>query len=50
MFAVNHSADNWKDPFDFRPERFMGDAHYASDKLDALQPFSLGPRNCIGRK
>lgn len=28
----------------------MGDPEFESDKRHALQPFSLGPRNCLGRK
>lgn len=41
---------NFTEPFAFRPERFLGDPKYAGDSLDALQPFSVGPRNCIGKK
>ena len=33
-----------------RPERFLGDERYANDVRDVLQPFHIGPRNCIGRK
>lgn len=43
-----HSSLNFKDPLEFHPERFLGDKKYASDDLTALQPFSVGPRNCIG--
>ena len=49
-YAIGHSSSNWKDPESFRPERFLGDATFADDKMDALQPFSYGPRDCIGRK
>ncbi|EOA81121.1 uncharacterized protein SETTUDRAFT_24624 [Exserohilum turcica Et28A] len=51
-WSVNHSTDNWKDPWVFRPERFLSgskDAAEKFDKLDAVQAFSVGPRNCIGR-
>lgn len=43
------------EPFSFRPERFLDNADaekegkFAADKKDAMQPFSFGPRNCIGR-
>ena len=30
------------------PERWPGDECYKVDRKKALQPFSLGPRNCIG--
>ncbi|KAG4424660.1 hypothetical protein IFR04_002193 [Cadophora malorum] len=43
-----HSPRNFKDPLEFHPERFLGDKNYAGDDLAALQPFSAGPRNCIG--
>ncbi|PVH82038.1 cytochrome P450 monooxygenase-like protein [Cadophora sp. DSE1049] len=43
-----HSSRNFKDPLEFHPERFLGDKRYAGDDLAALQPFSVGPRNCIG--
>jgi cytochrome P450 len=32
------------------PERWLGDPEYAHDVRGVLQPFSVGPRNCIGRK
>ncbi|QKX59153.1 uncharacterized protein TRUGW13939_06285 [Talaromyces rugulosus] len=51
-WSVNHSKENWVDPWSFRPERFMVDAKMAKergDMLDAVQAFSIGPRNCIGR-
>ena len=48
-WAAYHSAHNFRDPDKFVPERWMGDARYEGDKVDAWQPFSFGPRNCIGR-
>lgn len=49
QWAANHVLENWHDPFVFRPERFL-DENKGRDKVDALQAFSVGPRNCIGRK
>ncbi|KAI6090278.1 cytochrome P450 [Hypoxylon rubiginosum] len=49
QWPINHDERWWKDPFEFVPERWMGDPKYKDDKLDAMQPFSVGPRNCIGR-
>ncbi|KAI0481367.1 putative cytochrome P450 monooxygenase [Xylariaceae sp. FL0804] len=49
QWAINHSTDYWTDPMTFAPERWMGDSKYADDQLDACQPFSVGPRNCIGQ-
>lgn len=52
--SVNHwatyqSTANFLEPSRFVPERFLGDPKYAADKFEALQPFSTGPRNCIGK-
>ncbi|KAK7918034.1 cytochrome p450 [Apiospora marii] len=48
-YAASHDPTLWTDPMGFHPERFLGDARFAGDNLDAMQPFSLGPRNCIGK-
>ncbi|KAF2095728.1 cytochrome P450 [Rhizodiscina lignyota] len=34
---------------EFHPERFLHDPEFAKDRDDALQPFHVGPRNCLGR-
>lgn len=49
-WAIYHSAKYFTDPFGFHPERFLHDPRFSGDKLDMLQPFSVGPRNCVGRK
>ena len=46
--AAYRSPENFRDPDQFVPERWMGDARYKDDRKKALQPFSTGPRNCIG--
>ncbi|KAK1975067.1 cytochrome P450 monooxygenase [Colletotrichum cereale] len=48
-WAASHSDINFVDPEEFRPERWLGDPKYVGDKLHASQPFSLGPRGCIGK-
>lgn len=50
QFAINHCPELWTDPMEFKPERFLGDQKYANDKIDSMQPFSIGPRNCVGKK
>lgn len=36
---------------EFLPERWLkNDTQFDADKKDALQPFVLGPRNCLGKK
>jgi len=42
------SQRNFKDPHLFIPERWTDDS-YATDNRSILQPFSIGPRKCIGR-
>ncbi|KAF9875733.1 cytochrome p450 [Colletotrichum karsti] len=49
QWATYHDERNFKNPFKFHPERFLEDPEYASDKREALQPFHVGPRNCLGR-
>ena len=46
--ACFSSAENFRDPNEFVPERWLGDERYKNDRKNALQPFSVGPRNCIG--
>ncbi|KAM6538079.1 hypothetical protein FALCPG4_003961 [Fusarium falciforme] len=50
QWALNRDPNNFTDPETFIPERWLGDPRFANDKTDALQPFSYGPRNCIGKK
>ncbi|RYP59422.1 hypothetical protein DL769_008539 [Monosporascus sp. CRB-8-3] len=49
QWAINRDPKYWTEPTKFTPERFLGDPRYAGDRLDAMQPFSVGPRNCIGK-
>ncbi|KAI0109794.1 cytochrome P450 [Daldinia grandis] len=49
-YCSNTSASNFCDPTSFIPERWMGNAKYANDKRDVMQPFSVGPRNCPGQQ
>ncbi|KAK3315818.1 benzoate 4-monooxygenase cytochrome P450 [Apodospora peruviana] len=49
-FAAARSPDNFKDPEEFHPERWLDGSRSAGDKLDASQPFNLGSRVCIGKQ
>jgi cytochrome P450 len=46
---------NWHRPDQFLPERWLPEAKkdstspFYNDRRSALQPFSVGPRSCIGR-
>lgn len=48
-WAAAHNAVHFRDPDLFIPERWLDDA-YSTDVKRAMQPFSLGPRGCIGRQ
>ncbi|KAK7752967.1 hypothetical protein SLS62_005126 [Diatrype stigma] len=50
QLAANYSSRNFTEAEEFHPERFLGDEKFAKDDLSAMQPFSVGPRNCIGKK
>ncbi|KAH7410057.1 cytochrome P450 [Phaeosphaeria sp. MPI-PUGE-AT-0046c] len=45
------SPKNFKNPEKFAPERYLpeGAKEYAGDRKEAHQPFSFGPRNCLGK-
>ena len=53
--ATTHSPANFFEPDDFVPERWLPETRsdpsspYYSDRLDAVQPFSTGPRACLGK-
>lgn len=49
QWVNHHNPAHFRDPESFLPERWLGDARFESDKRDAFMPFSIGPRNCIGR-
>lgn len=49
MLAAYRSPTNFADPNSYHPERWLGDPRYASDNRNVFQPFSVGPRNCIGK-
>ncbi|KAF2872073.1 cytochrome P450 [Massariosphaeria phaeospora] len=49
QLAMYTSSRNFKEPHDFIPERWMGDERFASDQRAAVQPFSVGSRDCLGK-
>ena len=49
-YAMGRSEDLWTSASEFHPERFLDDPRFAKDQVDAIQPFHLGPRSCLGRK
>lgn len=49
QYPAYRSSRNFKNADTFAPERFLGDKEYTDDKRSVIQPFSVGPRNCIGQ-
>jgi len=51
QLAANRLEANFARPEEFLPERWFDDtpAEFAHDRRDIYQPFSFGPRNCIGK-
>lgn len=48
-WAAYRSSMHFTKAHEYHPERWLGDKEFASDHLDVVQPFQVGPRNCIGR-
>ncbi|KAF6804801.1 cytochrome p450 [Colletotrichum sojae] len=49
QWSIYHDEKYFAQPEEFIPERWLGDPRFEDDDRSALQPFSFGPRNCIGR-
>jgi cytochrome P450 len=54
IYSIHHNPDYYPDPFNFKPERWLvAEDGVTADDLalaqSAFNPFSLGPRGCIGR-
>lgn len=47
QYAAYHSPLNFHSPNAFLPSRWLEESN---DRREALQPFSMGPRNCIGQR
>ncbi|KAJ5413640.1 hypothetical protein N7509_000267 [Penicillium cosmopolitanum] len=51
-YSAFRGASNFEEPNSFLPQRWLkqdGKGRFQNDKREALQPFSMGPRACIGR-
>jgi cytochrome P450 len=50
QYSVYHNPSKFLYPDSFIPDRWLDDEQFANDHKDLHQPFSYGPRNCIGMK
>ncbi|KAH8778060.1 cytochrome P450 [Hyaloscypha finlandica] len=48
-WSVTHDPNNFPDPDSLIPERWLGQDKETISHLHASQPFSLGPRGCLGK-
>ncbi|EHK46645.1 hypothetical protein TRIATDRAFT_90002 [Trichoderma atroviride IMI 206040] len=48
-WTMFHYPEYWAQAEDFIPERWLGDPRFEHDKRQIFTPFSVGPRNCIGK-
>jgi len=49
-YAAGRSSRNFTRATEFCPERQLGsDPEFQHDKLKAIRPFSVGPRDCLGK-
>ncbi|KAK7999076.1 hypothetical protein PG991_014751 [Apiospora marii] len=49
QWVINHNPAYFHKPDEFHPERWLGDEEFKNDQLQGVNPFSVGPRNCIGK-
>ena len=53
IYAIHHNEEYFPNSFDFVPERWLAGFDLPKEKLAAagraFNPFSVGPRACIGR-
>ena len=52
QWSAYHSSANFSSPDAFVPERWLANPppEYLNDDKAAWQPFSLGPRGCLGKR
>ncbi|XP_048834869.1 cytochrome P450 [Brienomyrus brachyistius] len=49
-YAVSYDAQNFPQPFDFRPERWLRNADHFKQHPFSSVPFGFGIRGCLGRR
>nr|QWK52239.1 cytochrome P450 705A1-1 [Isatis tinctoria] len=48
VYAMMRDLDSWKDPHEFKPERFLGKEEERREKVLNFLPFGAGRRGCPG--
>ena len=48
IWALHNDPEQWEEPEDFRPERFLDDQGKLGPKSPSYIPFSMGRRICLG--
>ena len=48
LYFIHHDKRVWGNPEEFQPERFLSADGKTFKKHDALMPFGLGKRQCLG--
>jgi cytochrome P450 len=53
IYSIHHKDEVYPDPFNYNPERWMvekdGASQQVADQYTAYNPFSVGPRSCMGK-
>ncbi|KAI9664514.1 MAG: hypothetical protein M1821_005960 [Bathelium mastoideum] len=49
-YGAYRSPRNFSDPLKFEPLRWTSEGRREQDRLDIVEPFSIGPRTCVGQK
>ncbi|KAH7142088.1 cytochrome P450 [Dactylonectria macrodidyma] len=49
QWPMYHNPENFSLPHSFIPERWLDDPRFDQDRKEGFQPFSFGPRNCLGK-
>ena len=48
LYLIHHDKRIWGNPEEFQPERFLSADGKSFKKHDALMPFGIGKRQCLG--
>ena len=50
QWNIMNQDNNWNNPREVRPERFLENGKYLSTRPKAFIPFGVGRRVCLGEK